>query len=177
MRWTILLTALAIGICQAAVDPINQETLRKYLDNGTPSDFILIDVRGSEEIQAAIGNAACKPYNLAWPTQFQSECGRIPKDATVVIYCRSGARAMSAVSYLKTNGYTSAHNAGGFLTWTGPTIPPSEIKPATLLPEPSMRAATGAVHPAILPQLESVQFATAAGASPLLFPAFVPFQH
>ena len=137
MRWVMLLTTLAIGISQAAIDPINQDTLKKYLENGTPSDFILIDVRGSEEIQSAIGNAACKPYNLAWPTQFQSEYTRIPKDATVVIYCRSGGRAMNAVSYLRTNGYTSVHNAGGFLTWTGPTVLPSEIKPVTLLPEPS----------------------------------------
>ncbi len=151
MRWTVLLTMLAIGVGQAAIDPINQEALKKYLENGAPSDFILIDVRGSGEIKAAIGNAACKPYNLAWPTQFQSECMRIPKDATVVIYCQSGGRAKNAVSYLQTNGYTNVHNAGGFQTWTGPTVPPSEIKPVTLLPEPSMRAATGEVHPVILP--------------------------
>ncbi len=170
MRLVILLTTLAIGISEAAIDPINQDTLKKYLENGTPSDFILIDVRGSEEIQAAIGNAACKPYNLSWPEQFQNECTRIPKDATVVIYCRSGGRARNAVSYLQTNGYTNVHNAGGFLTWTGPTVPPSEIKPVTLLPEPSMRAATGEVHPAI-------PFTGAAGDRGWLFQALMQLRN
>jgi rhodanese-related sulfurtransferase len=140
MRLKMLIAVMAAGLCYGAVTPLNQDKLKNYLGNGAPFDFILIDVRTSQEIVAAIGNAACKPYNLAWPDQFQQEALKIPKDRTVIIYCQSGGRAGRAAGFLNDNGYTNVYNAGGFTTWTGPTIPPSEIKPITLLPEPSMRA-------------------------------------
>ncbi len=136
----MLVVAIAVGICQAAVNPLSQDTLKGYLEKGAPFDFILIDLRGSDEIKAAIGNEACKSYNLVWPTQFKEESARIPKDRTIIVYCQSGGRSKRAAEYLTTSGYTSVYDAGGFLTWTGPTIPPSELKDASLLPDPSMRS-------------------------------------
>ena len=140
MSLTVFLFAL-LSMFQSAVNPLDQETLKNYLENKAPFDFILIDVRGAEEITTAIGNAACKPYNLAWPEQFKDVSLKIPKDMPVIVYCRSGGRATRAAAYLNEAGYTHVYNAGGILTWTGPTVPVSEIKPASLLPEPSMRAA------------------------------------
>lgn len=140
MRATVLWMAIAVSLCQAAIQPLDQETLKLYVEHGAPFDFVLIDVRTSEEIESAIGNAACKPYNLAWPEQFKTEVARIPKDAAVVVYCRSGGRSRQAAAYLEANGFTSVYDAGGFMTWDGPTIPASDLKPASLLPEPSMRA-------------------------------------
>jgi rhodanese-related sulfurtransferase len=145
MRKVILLIALAVVICQAADNLLKQDTLKDYLANGTAFDFILVDLRGMEEITTVIGNETCKPYNLAWPAQFQKECARIPKDQRVIVYCRSGGRANNALNYLVANGYTNAYSAGGMLTWDGPTLPPSEIKPIELLPEPSMKTAVGKV--------------------------------
>lgn len=140
MRRTVLFVALAVGTCLAAVNTLDQATLKDYLVNGAPFDFILIDVRSSEEASAVIGNAACKPYNLAWPVQFKDEIVRIPKDQAVIVYCRSGGRSRNAAAYLNDEGYTRVYDAGGFITWDGPTVPASEIKPASLLPEASMRA-------------------------------------
>jgi len=136
----MLWIAVAVSICQAAVNPLDQATLKGYLEKGAPFDFILIDVRSSEEASTAIGNAACKPYNLAWPVQFKDEVVKIPKDQAVIVYCQSGGRSRNAAAYLNANGYTRVYDAGGFITWDGPTVPASEIKPASLLPEPSMRA-------------------------------------
>ena len=140
MRSTVLWMAFAVSLCQAAVNPLNQETLKGYLETGAPFDFILIDVRGSDEITTAIGNAACKPYNLAWPVQFKDEVAKISKDQAIVVYCRSGGRSRSAAAYLDASGYTRVYDAGGFMTWDGPTVPASEIKSVSLLPEFSMRA-------------------------------------
>jgi rhodanese-related sulfurtransferase len=142
MRLKMLIAVMAVGICYGAVTPLNQDKLKDYLANGAPFDFILIDVRSVEEIEAAIGNAACKPYNLAWPDQFQKEAPKIPKDQTVIVYCRSGARAANAAAFLDSNGYKNVYNAGGFMTWTGPTISPSEMKSISQFPELSMRATT-----------------------------------
>ncbi|HTY62871.1 MAG TPA: rhodanese-like domain-containing protein [Acidobacteriota bacterium] len=140
MKKIALFAALAVGTCLAAVNSLDQATLKDYLANGAPFNFILIDVRSSEEASTAIGNAACKPYNLAWPVQFKDEIGKIPKDQAVIVYCRSGGRSRSAAAYLSSEGYTKVYDAGGFMTWDGPTVPASEIRPASRLPEPSMRA-------------------------------------
>jgi rhodanese-related sulfurtransferase len=131
---------IAVSLCQAAVNPLDQDTLKSYLQNGAPFDFILIDVRTSEEAATVIGNAACKPYNLTWPVQFKDEVVKIPKDIAVVVYCRSGGRSRNAAAYLNENGYTRVYDAGGFITWNGPTLAESDIKPVSLLPEPSMKA-------------------------------------
>ncbi len=134
------LACLAMG--PAAVKSLEQETLKGYIEKGSPFSFILIDVRGADEVAegGGIGNAQCKPYNLAWPEQLQQECKRIPRNRSIVVYCRSGARAAMAAAYLESAGFANVYNAGGFLSWTGPTVPLSEFKPASLLPAPSMKA-------------------------------------
>ena len=140
MRILMLLALAGAVISPAAVNVIEQDTLKRYLENGSPFDFILIDVRSAEEASAGIGDVHCKPYNLAWPEQLKKECERIPKDRTIIAYCQSGSRSTRAAAYLDSLGFTNVYNAGGFLTWTGPTVPRSEFKPASLLPEPSMKA-------------------------------------
>ena len=136
----ILLVLAIAGMFQSAVVRMDQETLKGYLENGAPFDFILIDARGADEISKAIGNAGCKPFNLAWPAQFQEMPAKIPKDQAIIVYCRSGSRAARAATYLNAAGFTRVYDAGGILTWTGPTISPSELKPASSLPEPSCKA-------------------------------------
>lgn len=140
MPLSILLFAFLAGLFQATAQPMEQATLKSYIENGAPFEFILVDVRGAEEIKRAIGNENCKPYNLAWPDGFRDISATVPKDRVIIIYCQSGRRAGRAANFLTASGYTIVHNAGGIGTWEGPTIPPSEIKPASLLPEPSMRA-------------------------------------
>jgi rhodanese-related sulfurtransferase len=140
-RFLLLLIFIGSAICLAAVKPLEQATLQKYLENGAPFDFILIDIRSAEETSSGgIGNANCKPYNLAWPDQFKAESAKIPKDKNIILYCRSGSRATRAAEYLDSLGYANVYNAGGALTWTGPTVAPSSFKSVSLLPAPSMSA-------------------------------------
>jgi rhodanese-related sulfurtransferase len=140
MQILMLLALAGAVISPAAVNVIEQDTLKGYLEKGAPFDFILLDVRSAEEASAGIGNAQCKPYNLAWPEQLKKECERIPKDRAIIVYCQSGGRSTRAAAYLDSLGFTNVYNAGGMLTWTGPTVPLSEFKPASLLPDPSMKA-------------------------------------
>ena len=141
MQFTILLVALTIGMFQSGVKPLSQDTLKSYMEaKQAPFDFILIDVRTAQEITAAIGNGACKPYNIEWATQFRDISAKVPKDRTIVVYCRSGSRSARAAAFLHAAGYSNVYDAGGILTWNGPTVPPSEIKATSLLPEPSMKA-------------------------------------
>jgi hypothetical protein len=91
-----------------------------------------------------IANDKCTPYNLVWQDEFTQKISKIGIDQHVVIYCRSGARATKAVSYLVTQGYTHVYNALGFNSWTGPTknYSDSVCLPDSLLPVPSMKAKT-----------------------------------
>jgi phage shock protein E len=139
MKTLFLFFAFAATLVQSPDNSFNQDVLKGYLDKGTPFDFILIDIRSTPEITAAIGNASCKPYNLEWPDILQRESAKIPKDRAVIVYCASGNRSKRAADYLRANGFTNVLDAGGFRNWTGPTVPPSEIKAASLLPEPSMK--------------------------------------
>lgn len=140
MKAIFLLVAFAIGMLQSAIKPLSQDTLKDYMESKrAPFDFILLDVRGAQEITTAIGSAECKPYNIAWPDQFKDVAAKIPKDVAIVVYCRSGTRSARAATFLDAAGYANVYDAGGFMTWNGPTVPASEIKSPALLPEPSCR--------------------------------------
>jgi rhodanese-related sulfurtransferase len=127
----------------------SQDTLISWMNNGAPFDFILIDLRspGEDNFTKVIANDQCTPYNLVWQDEFTQKIGKIGKDQHIVIHCRSGARATSAVSYLVTQGYTNVYNAQGFNTWKGPTkdYTDSVCLSDSLLPAPSMKAKTSRV--------------------------------
>lgn len=140
MKKILLLIFLTVAALHAAVNPMAQSQLAGFLAGGAAFDFVLIDLRTPGEIDAVIGNDACRPYHLAWPEPFMEQSARIPRDRAVVVYCHTGARAAMAANYLVSKGYERVYNAGGMMTWNGPTLPPSGVKPLELLPEPSMRA-------------------------------------
>ncbi len=118
---------------------ISQDSLKNLMVNGSPYDFLLIDVRNESELSSMIGNDICKPYNLPWPTQFQAECGKIGKEQVVIIYCASGRRAQSAADYLQSLEFKTVYTAGAISSWMGPTVTKSKALPVDSLPRPSMR--------------------------------------
>jgi adenylyltransferase/sulfurtransferase len=52
--------------------------------------------------------------------QIESRLGQIPRDGTVVIYCRSGGRSRRAIEELqRVHGFTNLVNLrGGILAWS-----------------------------------------------------------
>jgi phage shock protein E len=77
--------------------------------------YILVDVRTPEEyLGGHIPSALNIPYDAIGT--------RVPtpdKDALIILYCRSGARAQSAKQTLDAMGYTRVVNFGGVDKWTG----------------------------------------------------------
>jgi rhodanese-related sulfurtransferase len=58
--------------------------------------------------------------------QITAHLDRLPadKDATIVLYCRTGRMSMEAAEVLAGLGYTSVYNlTGGFLEWTAAGFP------------------------------------------------------
>jgi phage shock protein E len=86
------------------------------------SDSVLLDVRRDDEISetgkvTGAGKWATTPCTpsacptLAMdPTQFVGKS----KDTPIVLYCRSGRRAVKAKEILVGSGYTDVMNAGGY---------------------------------------------------------------
>ncbi|MHB1627206.1 MAG: rhodanese-like domain-containing protein [Bacilli bacterium] len=55
--------------------------------------------------------------------QIANRLGELPKDAEVVLMCRSGSRSMMAAKILKKNGYQKIVNvSGGISQWTGTQV-------------------------------------------------------
>lgn len=118
---SLLLTALMLTGCggnqSGGYRQITQEEAAKMMESG--DDYILLDVRTTEEFaQGHIPGAICIPNE----TIGTEEIPQLPdKDATILVYCRSGNRSKQASQKLADLGYTNVLEFGGINTWTGPT--------------------------------------------------------
>lgn len=118
---SLLLTALMLTGCggseSGSYRQITQEEAAKMMESG--DDFILLDVRTTAEFaQGHIPGAICIPNE----TIGTEEIPQLPdKDATILVYCRSGNRSKQASQKLADLGYTSVLEFGGINTWNGPT--------------------------------------------------------
>ena len=142
MRKVLLFLLIFQGL---GFSEFTQDTLISWMNNGAPVNFILIDLRGpSDKIDSVIANSQCTPYNLVWQTEFTQNISKISKGQQIVVYCRSGSRATSAISHLKNQGYPYIYNAGGFNSWIGPKKSYTEnlYLPDSILPIPSMTTKT-----------------------------------
>ena len=87
----------------------------QYTSQVQSTSHILVDVRESSEVaQGVIPGAVHIPLG-----QLQSRLRELPKDQTIVVYCRSGNRSRSAVSTLKAAGYENLLDLGGVMHWQG----------------------------------------------------------
>lgn len=75
---------------------------------------LLIDVRTPGEFSSGhLPNARNIPVQALGGRT--GELG--PKDSTIVLYCRSGARSGSAKRVLEANGFTDVHDLGAMSRW------------------------------------------------------------
>lgn len=77
---------------------------------------IVLDVRTPEEYHSGhLHRARLLNY---YDADFWSRVARLPKDSTIVIYCRSGRRSKDTETKLLTMGYTHVYNmSGGIDAW------------------------------------------------------------
>jgi rhodanese-related sulfurtransferase len=77
--------------------------------------IFILDVRQQDEYDAGhIDRAVSIPLNVL-PDRYSE----LPKDKTIVVYCRSGARSARGVAFLRGKGFANAFSlSGGFMGWT-----------------------------------------------------------
>ncbi len=132
-----------IPAAQTVTDTLSPDTLSRWITQGAPFDFILIDVRDSStelSVTGVIATAQCHPYNFSYNEGlFQRMIPQLPKQMPTVLYCRTGGRSGICATKLDSAGFTSVYSLrGGFLGWKGPEDSMSIVKPASDLPAPSM---------------------------------------
>ncbi len=95
------------------IPQITVQELKRKQDDHAP--FFLLDVREPHEVPIASLGAPLIPVG-----QLEQRLNEIPvpKDAEIVVHCRSGARSQKAAVMLKNAGFTHVKNlAGGILDW------------------------------------------------------------
>ena len=106
--------ALATGVSLAAdppLAPVSQEALIQRLDDGAKAPYVL-DVRTIDEyVSGHVPGAVNIPHD-----QLASRLAEVPKDRDVVLYCRSGRRAVLAAEVLADNGYVRLEHLQGDIT-------------------------------------------------------------
>lgn len=79
-------------------------------------NVVVLDVRTPEEYRLGhLRNAKLIDY---YDAKFQQNLQVLPKDATIVVYCRSGRRSADALAILKKLKYSRVFNMlGGIDAW------------------------------------------------------------
>ena len=110
----MLLTACGAGSSEAGYQKISQEEAKEMMDAG---EVLILDVREQDEYDGGhIPGAVLLPLGSI---SEESAARVIPeKDATVLVYCRSGSRSKKAAKALAELGYTGIYEFGGIRTWT-----------------------------------------------------------
>ena len=108
--------AACLGGCMANADyqSIDAQTAKQMMD--AQPDAVVLDVREPDEYaQGHIPGAVLLCVGQIDAQTAQAAIGR--KDATVLVYCRSGNRSKTAASRLAQLGYENVYEFGGSLQW------------------------------------------------------------
>ena len=93
---------------------ITAEEAKTMID--TLEDEIILDVRTQEEFNEIHLENAINLTNERIKTRFETLVTD-KKDATIIVYCKSGVRAKTASQTLVDMGYTNVYTFGGIDTW------------------------------------------------------------
>lgn len=94
------------------IKEVDAQGLKKMMDDG--ESIKLIDVRSEAEFkQGIIEGGIFMPLHT-----LPMNISELPKDETIVFYCRTGARSGQACNYLKQETGIDAFNlSGGIIRW------------------------------------------------------------
>lgn len=104
-----------IAEAKAKIKQVTTREVQQRLANG--EKIVLLDIREANEWN--LGHIPNAEYLSRGVLETTIE-GRIPRDATIVMYCASGNRSALAAVTLEEMGYEDvASMAGGFRDWVG----------------------------------------------------------
>ena len=102
----------------AVINTIDAEKAIEMMASGNP--YVLVDVRTKAEYdEGHIEGALMLPLDQL---ETLAESQLKDKDATLLIYCRSGNRSAQASALLMELGYTQIYDFGGIMDWPGEIV-------------------------------------------------------
>ncbi len=103
----------------------SQQAFDLIQENEGNPDFIILDVRTASEFQAGhIEGALSIDVNLP---SFSEELEQLDRNATYLVYCRSGNRSRTALAIMEDLGFTRIyHLTNGITEWAGVGLPVSQ---------------------------------------------------
>ena len=103
---------------EASVNTINAETAMEMMASG--DEYTLVDVRTQAEYdEGYIEGALLLPLDQL---ETLSEEQLTDKEATILVYCRSGNRSAQASQILVDLGYQNVYDCGGIVDWPGEIV-------------------------------------------------------
>lgn len=115
----LVVALVALTACSSPSNRLSPADFQKFY--GQPG-VVLVDVRTPAEF-AAGHIAGAKNIDFEAST-FEAEFGKLPKDVTYAIYCRSGNRSGQALTKLSAAGFSKVSDlSGGIVAWTGAGLP------------------------------------------------------
>ncbi|MBN2876778.1 MAG: rhodanese-like domain-containing protein [Bacilli bacterium] len=118
MLFALIIPFLFLVSCSASVRDISPQEAKSMMDND--SSIVLVDVRTAEEYNDEhIPSAILLPLDT-----IQANASKVlpDKNATYIIYCRSGNRSADASSQLASMGYKNIYDMGGIIYWPYDTV-------------------------------------------------------
>lgn len=86
------------------------------------SNFVLLDIRTPQE--HGMGHIPGSKLLDFYGSNFETELGKLPRNAPVFLYCRSGNRSGQALRTMQSMGFTDVrHLAGGVISWQAEARP------------------------------------------------------
>ena len=103
-------------------DVTPQEAFNLIQENQNDPDFVILDVRTTEEFSDGyIENAV----NIDFYTDtFRDDLDNLDKNKTYLIYCRSGGRSGKTLDIMEELEFREVHNvSGGIIAWNEEELP------------------------------------------------------
>jgi rhodanese-related sulfurtransferase len=114
--WVIISIASINILYAGQVSSISPETAKKLMDS---NQAVFVDVREIDELLAGtIHNSINIPMSLMSNNEnlFNKKINQLPKNKTVVVFCRSGRRSGIVGDILNKKGFKVV-NLGGYADW------------------------------------------------------------
>lgn len=118
----IILLLMYLGYSQIetkGIETISTNELEEKLKNQDADNMVFVDVREPYEYEAGYIEGM---VNMPLST-LDTEYKKLPKDAEIILLCRSGKRSLQAAQLLETKGYSNLVSVdGGIQQWEGKLV-------------------------------------------------------
>jgi rhodanese-related sulfurtransferase len=119
----VLLCAAPLLIAAGQSETIRPEEAYEMIqENQGNEDFVILDVRTPEEYENGhLENAELINF---YDDDFEDQVGRLDRDKTYLLYCRTGGRSSGAQEILDDLGFRKVYNMkGGITLWRRKELP------------------------------------------------------